>query len=187
MKMRHCIGAMLLALAIPAFADYPAPKEGDWIVNRFQVPHGRGAACAQASLHDDRRAHRRAGTGVARHHGLGCGHVDARVRRRALRSRPAARCDPLLRDPARRHRHREIHQAFRWIAGEVPALRLRRHGRCAVSIADRAPRREAPAPRHRQFHGRHAGVDVGREASGLQWTSRSPWPRCPRRCRDATG
>jgi homoserine O-acetyltransferase/O-succinyltransferase len=40
MKMRHCIGAMALALALPAFADYPAPKEGDWVVNDFRFHTG---------------------------------------------------------------------------------------------------------------------------------------------------
>ncbi|HEY2629423.1 MAG TPA: alpha/beta fold hydrolase [Usitatibacter sp.] len=40
MKMRRCIGAMAFALALPAFAQYPAPKEGDWVVNDFRFHTG---------------------------------------------------------------------------------------------------------------------------------------------------
>jgi homoserine O-acetyltransferase/O-succinyltransferase len=40
MKMRHRIGAVFFALALPAFADYPAPKEGDWVVNDFKFHTG---------------------------------------------------------------------------------------------------------------------------------------------------
>jgi homoserine O-acetyltransferase len=34
------IAAALLAAALPAFAQYPAPKEGDWIVNDFRFHSG---------------------------------------------------------------------------------------------------------------------------------------------------
>ncbi len=40
MKMCHGIGAMFLALALPALAQYPAPKGGDWVVNDFRFHTG---------------------------------------------------------------------------------------------------------------------------------------------------
>lgn len=41
MKLRHSIGAMAFALAaLPALAQYPTPKEGDWVVDDFKFHTG---------------------------------------------------------------------------------------------------------------------------------------------------
>ena len=40
LEFRHILGALALSLALPVFAQYPAPKEGDWIVNDFKFHTG---------------------------------------------------------------------------------------------------------------------------------------------------
>ena len=133
----------------------------------FPLPHRRGDARAAPALHDGRRADRRAGADPARHRRLRRELPDAGLRRRAVRRGPAARRHEVLHHPARRDRRRQIGQAVRRPAREVPALQLRRHGRGAVPAGDRRPRRQPPAPGDRQLDGRHADLDVGRGLSGL--------------------
>ena len=69
--------------------------------------------------------------------------------------------------PAGRDRRREIVQALRRPARQISALQLRRHGRRAVPAGDRGPGHPPPAPRARQFDGRHADLDLGRDIPGL--------------------
>ena len=131
----------------------------------FQIPHRRDHAGTAAALHHRRRADRPAGAGAARLGRLGGQHADAGLRRRVVRRRPAARCLEILHHHSRRHRPRQIVKAVRRHEDRVPEIRLRRHGRCAVSPGQGRPRHQASAARDRQFDGRHAHLDLGREIS----------------------
>src|SRR5262249_10097659 len=80
------------------------------------------------------------------------------VRRGAVRARTAAGRDPVLRDPAGRHRPRKVEQALRRVAHALSKIQLRRHGRSALPFADRASG-SAPSPaRSRVLDGRHEDV-----------------------------
>ena len=131
------------------------------------LPHRRCDARGSPALHDGRRADRRAGAAPAWHRRSGCELPDARLCRRTVRRRPAARCQEIFHHPAGRDRRREIGQAVRRPARQVPALQLCRHGRGAAPAGDRGPRHQASAARHRQLDGRHADLDVGLGLSGL--------------------
>ena len=156
----------LIALAAAA-ADYPAPKEGDWIARDFRFH--TGDVMPELRLHYTTVG---APTGTARadparHHRFRRQHAVAGVRRRTVRPRPAARREQVLHHPAGRHRHRQIVQTFRRPARQISAIQLRRHGRGTIPAGDRRPGCPPSAPRARQLDGRHAHLDLGRELSGL--------------------
>ena len=125
--------AVLIALAAAA-ADYPAPKEGDWIARDFRFHTGE--VMPELRLHY---------TTIGAPTGEPCWsctaprirrrHADRRVRRRAVRCRPAARGEQIFHHPAGRGRRGEIVQAI----GRPAQFRdsLRRHGRRPVSSRDR--------------------------------------------------
>ena len=89
------------------------------------------------------------------------------LRRRAVRAGAAARRVEVLHHPARRHRPRRLEQAEQRPARQVPALRLRRHGRSGAPARDRGAGRQPPAPGDGHVDGRHAHLDVGLTLSRL--------------------
>src|SRR3977135_3060430 len=66
---------------------------------------------------------------------------------------------------SRRHRPRQIVETLRRHEDDVSEIRLRGHGRRAVPPDQGRPRHKASAARDRQFDGRGAPLDVGREKS----------------------
>ena len=131
----------------------------------FQIPYRRDDFGAAAALHHDRRADRTAGAGVARLGRLRRQHADGGIWRRNVRPRPATGCREILHHHSRRCRPRQIVKALRRHEDGVSEIQLRRHGRRAVSPGHGRPRRKASAARHRQFDGRHAHLDLGRQIS----------------------
>ena len=60
---------------------------------------------------------------------------------------------------------RMLIEAVRRTARQIPEIQLRRHGHRTASADQGRPRHQTSAPRHRQFDGRHADLDVGDEIS----------------------
>ena len=133
----------------------------------FQIPHRRDDAGIAAALHHDRRADRTAGAGAARLGRLGRQHADGDLRRRNVRRRPAAGRREILHHHSRRCRPRQIVKALRRHEDRISEIQLRGHGRRAVSPGQGRARRKASAARHRQFDGRHAHLDLGRQISAI--------------------
>ena len=162
------LSAALALTSVTAFAaDYPAPKQGEWIAKDFKFHTGETHAGAAAALHHDRRADRTAGAGAARLGRLGGQHADGGVRRRIVRPRPAAGRREILHHHSRQRRPRQIVKALRRHEDGVSEIQLRGHGRRAVSPGQGRPRRKASAARDRQFDGRHAHLDLGRQISAI--------------------
>ena len=153
----------------------------------LQIPQRRDDAGTAAALHHGRRADRPAGAGAARLGRLGREHADAGLRRRIVRRRPAARRLEILHHHSRRHRPRQIVKTVRRHEDGVPEIRLRGHGRCAVSPGQGRSRHQASAARDRQFDGRHAHLDLGRANIRHTWTRWCRWRRSRPRWRRATG
>ena len=99
--------------------------------------------------------------------GTGAQFARPRLRRRAVRPGPAARRDAVLHHPARRHRPRQVEQAERRPAREVPALRLPGHGRGGVRAAHRGLGVNHLRLVMGTSMGGHAHLAVGRALSGL--------------------
>ena len=133
----------------------------------FQIPHRRDDAGAAAALHHDRRADRPAGAGAARLGRLGRQHADAGFRRRIVRPRPAAGCREILHHHSRQCRPRQIVKTLRRDEDRISEIQLRGHGRRAVSPGQGRARRQTSAARDRQFDGRHAHLDLGRQISAI--------------------
>ena len=161
--LRAAAGLALLLIALaPAAAQYPAPKEGSWIARDFRFHTGE--VMPELRLHY-RTVGEPSGEPVLILHGTtGSG---ASMLTPAFAGELFGPGQPLdaskyfiiLPDA---HRPRQVVQAVRRPAREVPALQLRRHGRRAVPAGDRRPRHPPPAPGDRQLDGRHAHLDLGR-------------------------
>ena len=168
-------------------ADYPAPKQGDWIARDFKFHTGE--TMPELRLHYT-TVGEPTGQPVLVLHGSGGSareHADAGICRRIVRRRPAARCVEILHHHSRRDRPRQIVKAVRRHEDGFPEIQLRGHGRRALSPGQGRPRRQASAARHRQFDGRHACLDLGREISRHAWTRWCRWRRSRPRWRRATG
>ncbi len=192
MSMRRILQASLVLAFIligsaGVAADYPAPQEGSWVARDFKFHTGEVLPELRLHYRTIGEQSGRAGGHHARHHGIGCRLPHAGVRRRAVRTRPAARRESLLHHPARRGRPRALEQTLRRAEDEVPALQLRRHGRRAAPPGDRAPRREACAPRDGQLDGRDGNLDLGAEVSRLHGRGGADGFVAVSRCRAATG
>ena len=74
----------------------------------------------------------------------------------------------ILDHPSRQYRPRQIVQAVRRAANEIPEIRLCRHGRGAAPDADRRARHHAHAPDHGHVDGLHAQLHLGRGLSRLR-------------------
>ena len=110
-------------------ADYPAPKEAQWAAKDFRFHTGE----VMPELRIDYRTiGEPTGEPVLVLHGTagsGASFLNANFAGELFGARPAARRDEVLHHPARRDRRRQVDQAVRRPAREVPALQLRRHGR----------------------------------------------------------
>ena len=165
--LRLALFMILAAISSAAMAaDFAAAPAGRLHRPRFQIPRRRGDGGIEAALYDRRRADRPAGAGIARHQWLGRQHADAGLCRRIVRRRPAARRFEILHHHSRRHRPRQILKTLRRDEDRISELRLRRHGRGAISPGEGRPRHQASAACDRKFHGRHACLAVGRKISG---------------------
>ncbi len=189
MKLLQLFAAIAVALiALPASAaDYPAPKEGSWVVRDFRFHTGE--VLPELRLHYS-TVGAPTGEPVLILHGtsgLGREHAHARLRRRTLRPRAAARREPLLHHPARRARPGKSTKPSDGLRAKFPKYNYDDMVEAQYRLRDRAPGRQAPAPGHRQLDGRHADLDLGREVSGLHGRRWCRWPPCRPRCRAATG
>ena len=143
----------------------PGAETGRLDRQGFQIPHRRDHAGAAAALHHGRRADRPAGAGAARFRRLGGQHADAGLRGElfgAGQPLDASKYYIIIPDG---DRPRQIVKAVRRHEDGVSEIRLRRHGRCTISPGQGRPRHQASAACDRQFDGRHAHLDLGREIS----------------------
>ncbi len=189
--MKLLNAAAAIAFALTTFstfaADYPAPKEGDWIASDFKFHTGE--VMPELRLHYT-TVGEPSGEPVLVLHGTGGSAASMLTPAFAGElfgpGQPldASKYYIILPDA---HRPRQVVEALRRPAHEISAIQLRRHGRRAVPAADGGPRRPASAPGDRQFDGRHAHVAVGRKISRTSWTRWCRWRRSRPRWRAATG
>ena len=178
----------LFAFSCSALAqNYPAPQEGTWVVRDFKFHTGE--VLPELKLHY-RTIGDKSGEPVIIMHGTtgsGAGFSTPDLRGGAVRAGPAARREALLHHPAGRGRPRPLEQAVRRHGMKFPRYNYDDMVRCAAPPGDRAPRREARAPRDGQLDGRHGDLDLGAEVSRTSWTRRRRWRRRRPRWRAATG
>src|SRR6266849_5966275 len=133
-RMFSLAAGALLALSVQA-ADYPAPKEADWVARDFRFHTGE--TLPEVRLHYT-TVGAPSGEPVLLLHGTaGSGAT--------LLTKDFA--GELFGRPAR----------------ALSQVQLRRHGAGAISPRDRGPGHQAPAPGAGQLDGRHADLDLGRE------------------------
>ena len=163
------LSAAALALtSITAFAaDYPAPKQGEWIARDFKFHTGE--TMPELRLHYTTIGEP-TGQPVLVLHGSGgsaASMLTAAFRRRIVRPRPAAGRREILHHHSRQCRPRQIVKAVRRHEDRISEIQLRGHGRRAVSPGQGRARRKTSAARDRQFDGRHAHLDLGRQISAI--------------------
>ena len=105
------------------------------------------------------------GDDPSRDHRLGDAVPAQAAHRAAVRPRPAARPDALLRDHPRRSRPRRLDQAVGRAARAVPALRLCRSGGVRARADRRRTQGRPPAAGDGDVDGLHARVHVGGEVA----------------------
>src|SRR5262245_53877326 len=142
-------------------ADYPTPKEGDWIARDFKFHTGE--VLPEVRLHY---------TTIGKPEGIpvivlhGTGSSAQGMLTPAFAGEMFGPGQPLdaekyfviLPDALG---SRKIDKALRRIEGQVSAIQLCRHGGCTISPGRGRSRRQARATDHRQFNGRHEHVAVG--------------------------
>ena len=148
-------------------SQYPPPREGEWEARNFQF--GAGEVFDRLRLHYTTIGDA-AGDPVVLLHGTagsGAEFPQPRLRRRIVRSGTAVGREPIFHNSPRRARGREILQALGRPARPIPPIRLRRHGPGAIQAADRGAGRSPFASGDRQFDGRDANLDLGRDLPRL--------------------
>ncbi len=121
----------------------PATSEGDFVVHNFQFRSGE--SLPELRLHyttlgkPSKDAAGHTTNAVLILHGTGgTGHQFLQPQFAGVLFGPGqlARCGALLHYSSRWHRPRKVVQAQRWHARSLPAIRLRRHGRRALSARE---------------------------------------------------
>ena len=171
--LSHAAAGLALSAFAAAAAEYPAAKEGTYVAKDFKFHTGE--VLPRCELHY-RTIGEPSGEPVVVLHGTGgsgAAMLTPGLCGRIVRGRAAARREKTLHHPAGRHRAREIDETVRRAEGEVPEIQFRGHGRRAIPAAHGGARPEARAPRHRQLHGRHACVGVGRPLPGFRGRARA--------------
>lgn len=160
------LAAILLSIAMPAMAaDYPAPKQGDWIARDFKVHTGE--TMQELKLHYT-TVGEPSGQPVLVLHGTG--GSGASMLSPAFAGELFGAGQPL--DASKYYiiipdaiGHGKSSKPSDGMKTSFPEIQLRRHGRGAASPREGRPRRQTSAARDRQFDGRHANLAVGREIS----------------------
>jgi homoserine O-acetyltransferase len=170
---RVCAGAVIALFALVASAaDFPAPKEGSWIVRDFKFHTGE--VLPELRLTTPRSV-RATGEPVLILHGTtgsGTGMLSPAFAGELFgpgQPLDATRYYIILTDAIGTGNRASLRTA----AHALPAVQLRRHGRRAVSAGHEHLEGEAPAARDRQLDGRHADVDLGAEVSGVHGRRRA--------------
>ena len=172
-RNKPCLPALItvVVLSLIAFSavaqDYPAPQEGTWVARDFRFHTGE--------VMPDLRLHYTtvgapSGEPVLILHGTtGPARASCRPRSRASCSARANRSmRAVLHHPARRHRHREVVQAFRRHAQRsFPQYNYDDMVAAQYQLVTETWADPPPAPGARQLDGRHADLDLGCHLSGL--------------------
>ena len=166
--------ALLLQAPAPQGPPLPQATEGDFVIKDFRFASGE-------TLPELRMHYRTLGTprkdaqGIVRNAVLimhGTGGTGGQFTGRGfagelfLPGQPLD-IDQVLHRDARRHRARQVEQAERRAAREVPALRLPGHADGGARAADAGARRQPPAPGDGHVDGRHAHLAMGRAVAGV--------------------
>ena len=162
------LSAAVALTSVTAFAaDYPAPRQGEWIAKDFKFH--TGDTMPELRLHYTTIGEP-TGQPVLVLHGSG-GSAASMLTATfggemfgAGQPLDAAKYYIIIPDGAR---PRQIVETFRRHEDRISEIQLRGHGRCAVPPGQGRPRREASAARDRQFDGRHAHLDLGRQISAI--------------------
>ena len=169
---------LLLLLASPARAAEPVPParaaepvpparaaepvSADWIAHDFRFHTGE--VMPALKLHYTTLG-APGGEPVLILHGTagsGGGDADAGLRGCAVRPGATVGCGHALHRPAGCDRRRAVGQAVGRNAGDIPEIRLRRHGAGTIPAGDRGPGLAPSAVGAGQLDGRHARLAVGR-------------------------
>src|SRR5437764_2041697 len=166
---------LLLSILVASFAtaaDYPAPTESDFTIHDFKFASGE--TLPELRVHyrtlgkPEKDAQGKTTNAVLIMHGTtgsGAQIYSSRICRRAIRERSAARCDEVFHRIAGRDRSRQIEQAERRHARQIPTLRLYRHGGGRLSPLNGGTRRRSRATGNGNVYGRNAHLVVGRVTS----------------------
>ena len=180
--------ALLLVALAPAAAQYPAPKEGSWVARDFRFHTGE--VMPELRLHY-RTVGEPTGEPVLILHGTtgsGAGMLTPGLRRRAVRPRPAARCDASTSSSCPDAiGHGKSSKPSDGLRAKFPRYNYDDMVAAQYRLVTEGPRHPPPAPGARQLDGRHAHLDLGRRAIPTSWTRWCRWPRSRPRCRAATG
>ena len=160
------LSAVLLSISTSVCAaDYPAPKQGDWIAKDFKFHTGE--IMPELKLHYTTVGEPTGQPVLVLH---GTGGSGASMLTPAFAGELFGAGQPL--DASKYYiiipdaiGHGKSSKPSDGMKTSVPEIRLRRHGRGAISPGDGRPRHQASAARDRQFDGRHADLAVGREIS----------------------
>ena len=146
-------------------ADYPAPKQGSWIAKDFKFH--TGDTMPELRLHYTTVGEPTGEPVLVLH---GTGGSGASMLTPGFAGELFGAGQPL--DATKYYiiipdniGHGKSSKAVRRHEDDVPEIQLRRHGRCPVPPGQGRPRRQASAAGDRQFDGRHARMDLGREVS----------------------
>ena len=175
------LGFCLFALPVRA-ADYPAPKQGDWIVRDFRFHTGE--VLPELRLHYTTVGAPSGEPVLVLHGSAGAGANMLNPSFAGELFGPGSRSSQsLLHYLAGRARRGKIVQAIRWPARGFPEIQLRRHRAGAISIGDRKPGRAPPASGAGKFRRRDASVAMGRDLPGFYGRARGACVAAGRSCR----
>ena len=164
--MNYSRAALSVVFAMTSFAalaaDYPAPKQGDWIAKDFKFHTGE--TMPELRLHYTTIGEPTGQPVLVLH---GSGGSAASMLTPTFAGELFGPGQPL--DAAKYYiiipdglGHGKSSKPSDGMKTAFPEIRLRRHGRCAVSPGHRRPRHQASAAGDRQFDGRHAHLALGR-------------------------
>ena len=158
-------------------ADYPAPTEGDYTIRDFKFASGE--TLPELRLHyrtlgkPEKDAQGKTTNAVLIMHGTtgsGAQFIRPEFAGELFGKGSAARCDEIFHRVTGRDWSRQIEQAERRHAREIPALRLRRHGGGAVPSLNGGTRRGSRATRSWERQWAECTPGSGASCIPISWT-----------------